>query len=429
MNAQDVCLDAVDLPGVAAENAAPPVKRRGGGPKTPEGKASSCRNALKDGLNSKVILPRDMEEDARRTHRDLADHFQVAGPYADLLLGRLAFASVQLERCQSMTFQNLGQVSLRAANCWEEDQVRRVADLAKRLPRDPMRVASELRRTRQGAAWLIEQWEGLGSALDVNDLWDDDQRTLAFDLLGTHPALRDGYRRVPAPTEKSALLALVDREIARLEASLDEALDMLDEQEQLMAVSGLPMHEDARSARLRKYDTRLASEWKRAHDEVMKLKSGHPDAMARQAEFDRSVGSPGTRETMLEQARAHHQPLFEQMAATMEALDEESRALDSVLNPSEPESKPQPQPEPEPEPKSKSKSPARLQTIASHPAGPTPPAPKGNRRHRRAHTSKARRKARQQREQGLYTPAKRRVGGRRRKSRSEPIARGQWCRI
>src|SRR6267378_6097135 len=38
-------------------------------------------------------------------------------------------------------------------------------------------------RSRQGADWLIERWEGLGEALGTNGGWDEPQRRLAFDLL------------------------------------------------------------------------------------------------------------------------------------------------------------------------------------------------------------------------------------------------------
>ncbi len=392
MIALDVCLDPVEAPDFASENPTPPpVKKRGGGPKTPEGKAIASRNALKDGLSSTVLLPRDMEADARLRRQQFADHFRVAGPYGEWVIGRLAFVSVQIDRCQRMTFENLGQTSQRAATYWEKDQQKRVVELARRLRRDPMRTVAELEQTRQGADWLIAQWQGLGSALDVSETWDDTQRTLAFDLLGTHPALRAGFRSVPAPSDRDGLIALVEREIDRLEEAKTSALDMLDEHEQILAVKGLPLHEDARTARLRKYDVRLANEWKRTHDEVTKLKARDPGALARQAEFERSHPTAPTAEATYEQAREQQKPLFEQLAAVIEAFDEEARELEPVESaPIARSTEPRVQQEREEE----SKPSVEITPTERQPAEPA--SPKGNRRHRRARSREVRREARQQ---------------------------------
>ncbi len=172
-----------------------------------------------------MILPPEMEAAAKVRRQEIADHFQPSGPYAEWLVARMAFASVQLDRCQQMTLEDITYSIRRAERFWDVDRTQQAAELAARLPKDPQRVAPRLRQTRQGAQWMIDQWEDLGDSLDVRDTWDDTQRGLAFDMLGVHPALRNGFRRVPEPSNRAGLVALVQREVERLRGDQEHALD------------------------------------------------------------------------------------------------------------------------------------------------------------------------------------------------------------
>src|SRR4051795_4330999 len=90
--------------------------------------------------------------------------------------------------------------------------------------KDPARVARALSRTKQGADWLLERWEGLGAVLRSNGAWDEAQRRLAFDLLGVPGELRDGSLRIPAAADTPALAALVEAQLARLREDQEACL-------------------------------------------------------------------------------------------------------------------------------------------------------------------------------------------------------------
>ena len=71
--------------------------------------------------------------------------------------------------------------------------------------------------TAQGCALLIDRWTGLLEALKPEQPWDDPLRSLAMDLLGIIPALRDAFSGLdPRPdrdvvAHQSALARREDR--------------------------------------------------------------------------------------------------------------------------------------------------------------------------------------------------------------------------
>src|SRR5437588_10317166 len=70
------------------------------GPKTPEGKAASRRNALKHGLRAEVLaLPCEDPAELAAKEQFWHDHFQPQGPEEQYLLNLVVRASVQLDRC------------------------------------------------------------------------------------------------------------------------------------------------------------------------------------------------------------------------------------------------------------------------------------------------------------------------------------------
>ncbi len=219
--------------------------KRGGGPKTPEGKRASSRNALNLGLRSKVFLPDDLVEQYEALRADLATRFRPDSIYGERLVQCLARSMVQLDRCSELWFKDLGRVINRAEEHWDSDQRELVNRLAARLPRDPERVAHRLGRTRQGVDWLIERWQGLEEALAVEGCWTDEQRSMAFDLLGVSPILRNGRHRVPAASDTAGLARLVADRLAHLREARDGRLDDLDALEQDLALIGMPSVEDA----------------------------------------------------------------------------------------------------------------------------------------------------------------------------------------
>ncbi len=134
-------------------------------------------------------------------------------------------------------------------------------------------ASRRLERSTQGADWLIDRWEGLADALESRGQWDDAQRNLAFDLLGTSPILRDGHARVPAAVDRDGLMNLVKDEVGRLADEQRTTLSPLDTHEQDLACCGMPVEPDAETKRLRKYESDLSREWRWAYEQLFKLRS------------------------------------------------------------------------------------------------------------------------------------------------------------
>src|SRR5262249_7106353 len=148
----------------------------------------------------------------------------------------------------------------------------RIEELGSKLANDPARIANALRNTRHGADWLIERWEALGEILQNTGSWDEAQHRLAFDLLGIPLDLRNGSTRVPSRTDAKGRAVVVDRELGRLRKSREESLDELDDAERGMTLAGMPMDEDAASARLRRYEASCRRAWNWAHKELQRLR-------------------------------------------------------------------------------------------------------------------------------------------------------------
>jgi hypothetical protein len=156
--------------------------------------------------------------------------------------------------------------------------------------------------------------------------WNDDQRALAFDLLGVPIALRDGSDKVPAASDAEGLAKLVAKEVARLRREREESLDELDLGDRAMAASGLGMAEDAETARLRKYEgtCRRALHWALAElrrVRVACLPGGGPSSSG-PGDIPRSSLSKAAFEFMAERAEAVERAKFE-IAVGRAAEDEE----------------------------------------------------------------------------------------------------------
>src|SRR5262245_8080201 len=81
----------------------PAPKRRGGGPRTPEGKERSKRNAIKHGLRAKSLLPEDLADAVAKRTEQFAEEFAPETAYEEFLVGQMALASVRLDRCAELS--------------------------------------------------------------------------------------------------------------------------------------------------------------------------------------------------------------------------------------------------------------------------------------------------------------------------------------
>jgi hypothetical protein len=234
----------------------PATRRRGGGPRTPEGKRQSRRNALGDGLRAETCLPDDMAAAVRARVESLRPVFRPATDHAEWLVKQVALAEVRIDRCLALELAALEALITRASLAWDDDRRAEAAALGATLARDPARVAPALRTTRQGVLWMLERWAALGSALDHSGSWDDAQRALALDLLGVPLPLRGACPDLPADADADAstLIALVAREIDDLDSALSDSLETLDAMDRDHARAGLAA-DTPPLRRLRRYES------------------------------------------------------------------------------------------------------------------------------------------------------------------------------
>ncbi len=384
-------LDAPSAPEITSETDAPRPRKRGGGPKTEEGKNIAHRNATKHSLRARLVLPDELETAYHETRTAYFDELKPVGRVEQQLVSRMAFTSVQLERSAELAISDLRRVIDRAENFWDLDRQTQVDNLGKRLKKDPERIAHRLERYTQGADWLIDRWEGLADALNTRGCWDDTQRDLAFDLLGVSKALRNGHAKVPAPDDRDGLMTLVKDEIGRLWDEQRATLNRLDMHEQDLACCGMPVEADAETKRLRKYDSDLSREWRWAYDQLFKLRSD-PSRLAkveaRLAKCPLPVDGMVSERVEESVAPSNTPVMIEDDADQLiwsdaEALARAMAELEAMEETDEEEAAEEETPAPAP--------------IAPRPSVPqfVPSGPKGgNRRQRRAAEKRARQKAR-----------------------------------
>ena len=234
------------------------------GPTTAEGKAIARRNALKHGLaGSGIVLPEDEAEAVNERWAEWQSALKPDDAYSDWMVERIACAAIRLERCEHHERALLELASARAGRDWDLERQLAAEGLGEAMPKSPARVALELRRTGAGCAWLKSRWEALGAILEAGKAWDEAQRSLALDLLGTPPALRAAP--TPADAEAPALRALVAAELARLAAIDRDALAEADADDRTAAELGFgPV--DRELALVRRYArslTRQIAEFRR----------------------------------------------------------------------------------------------------------------------------------------------------------------------
>jgi len=244
--------------------------KRSGGPRTPEGKNASRRNALKHGLRSKIVFPEDVATLVEQRTDDFTAEFAPRSPYEAALVRDMAVSSVRIERCTSLSVADLVRVAERAEHCWEYDRRMSVEDFAAKLSKHPERIAHGLRRTLQGTDYLIERWEILAAIAREVGRWDDEQRWLAFDLLGVPHELRNTTIEVPEGDDATRLIALADAQILKLREHQETILGDVNEADRAMAMAGMPLYEDATTARLRKDESRARTDYAKARNELLR---------------------------------------------------------------------------------------------------------------------------------------------------------------
>jgi hypothetical protein len=235
---------------------------RSTGPRSVDGKARACKNSLKHGLTGSGTVLVDGDDQALEERFDAyIAEFRPESPHEFVLVAEMALDDVRMKRCGTLFEIQCHEYATRAQLCWDQDRRLEAEDLAVRLRRDPGRIALRLQRTSQGCALMIERWEALGRIFRETGKWSDAQRSLALDLLGVPPELREGRTPIDAreslsPDDARAFrLGVVDQQIARLTQRKEEILDPLDADERTIAEAGIGAELTPALQRLHRYES------------------------------------------------------------------------------------------------------------------------------------------------------------------------------
>jgi hypothetical protein len=227
------------------------------GPKSPEGKARSSRNALTHGLSRLPSLPTGGLAEAIADRKEQwRSAYNPEGTAQEWLFDRLVGESVRLDFCERRLLTVRAELADQAAEGWDADRAAAVAELADRLSSRPASIQPKLLQSRHGVLWMIERWAEVADSLRRADGWTPATWDLAMDLLGlTGPARvgsgpwdLDPEDRGPAPG-----LDLVRRSIEALRNRLSDFLDARDAQARLDAEAGLPLDEPRQARLIERY--------------------------------------------------------------------------------------------------------------------------------------------------------------------------------
>jgi hypothetical protein len=175
-----------------------------------------------------------------------------------ILVTEIARATVQTSVCQEQLSLDHERVKEKGDSEWDADRRREVNTLAARLGKNPRRVVDDLEETLHGAEWCLDHWRGLRALIKQNGGLTEPQRQLCCDLMGLSPLLRDNYEQVPACDDKEGLLALVARQIQRLETQVTLVLRERDNAARDEAQRGLPMPPDPTTKRIKSNESRAS---------------------------------------------------------------------------------------------------------------------------------------------------------------------------
>jgi hypothetical protein len=246
-------------------------QKRDGADAGKSGREKSKANSFQHGLRAKIVFSDEMARAIRERTRMLEEQFRPQSEYEDSLIQDMAIARVKLDRIADWQVANADRVVDRARDFWDLDQRERALKLLRRLPKDPPMLSHKLAAVKQGALLLIERWEGLSRAALTAGDWDDAQRGLALDMLGTALELRPAGAALPAAGDKQALAALAEREIARLRTAVETVLARQDARDRADTMAGLRLPQDDESRLLRSYEAAARRDYNRAHTELKRV--------------------------------------------------------------------------------------------------------------------------------------------------------------
>jgi hypothetical protein len=371
------------------------------GPRTPEGKEKSRRNALKHGLaGAGVVLPEDEAAIVAQRRAEWHSSLRPWNPFEEWLIDEITVAAVQIDQCRAQEALLRTEFAERAGTSWDDDRRLAAEVLAAGLAKKPALISRQLQQTRQGCDWILERWDTLGRILESKGDWSEAQKALALDLLGTPTELRDGPTRLdPAPGQSARAhrVALVAGEIQRLKTAQETVLAGRDERDRLAAEIGLDADAPRPLALVRRYLTSCRRRFWQAYHQLRRGTNSRTKLDPTSAPPPTPPSTPATPlpppfdAGLVEENDEPDEGMFGFDKSVLDQIDPELLAELKLM--AELESKigfhplddidPAPAPAPAPQ---------FAPTPSSTPSRPVAPTPfLGNRRARRAQASRARR--------------------------------------
>jgi hypothetical protein len=241
----------------------------GGGSAGTSPGGGSKANSFQHGLRAKIVFSDEMAQAILERTRMLEDQFMPVGGYEHSLIHDMAVARVKLDIAADLLVANADRVVSRARDFWDFDRRERALKLLRRLPKNPAYLAHKLGGTKQGALLMIERWEGLVQAALAAGDWDEAQRQVALDLLGTALEMRSSTAALLPAGDGAALAAVAGGQIARLRGAIDQVLDRQDAQDRADTIAGFRLADDDESRLLRRYESLAQRDYNRANAELV----------------------------------------------------------------------------------------------------------------------------------------------------------------
>ncbi len=282
------------------------------GPKTPPGKAASSKNAYKHGLAATTAAFMNDEDRALVELRksEWRKTLDIQGGNEEWLLEVAMVESIRYDRCSDAHMALCRDHGRRARLQWDEDRRREADELSLKLAKIPHAVARKLAATPQGAALMLDLWRGLAASLEKHRTWTDPQRSLALDLLGIRPELRDAETPVD-PIEGDVLearRAVVAREIARLESLREGRLAERDADERAMAETTLGAELTKPLQLIHRYMTAAWNRYMVARRKLEQARRSRETVPAKKPQADRLAKAVAALDRASQLARSAHAP-------------------------------------------------------------------------------------------------------------------------
>jgi hypothetical protein len=164
------------------------------GPKSPQGRRRSSLNALKHGMTAEAVaLPDEDAAEVARRFEALSRELNPASELGQMLVNRVAFLSVRLERCQRFDTAYLSKRVRHAEAEFVDARLVEVEVLALRMPHEPATSVRRLKASPEGIDWLLGRLAELKGDLLLEDRagWTPNHRMRLEEVLGENPG---GYR-------------------------------------------------------------------------------------------------------------------------------------------------------------------------------------------------------------------------------------------